>query len=267
MMAEEIVVECGGSLLLEGTMSVSTGGDLTMQDSEDDGKGDCTPPDFEAGDDSTTAVGGDFNIQGPANINFNSTQPLLLGGNFNNQSTDPMIFDWTAGGVSFDGPLQTIEAAGENRGPWPAGFVDNFAIGTLTLSANSLVHVVDVFDNQQDGATACDEALYVELLQVESGATLFTEGCPLYFSQLINDGSILDLGVSVLQILEPVPADFNRNGTVDAFDLAFLLGNWGDCPEPCTQGDPVDTCTTDLDGDCDTGAFDLATLLGAWGPT
>lgn len=51
------------------------------------------------------------------------------------------------------------------------------------------------------------------------------------------------------------PADLNCDGTVEAFDLALLLGSWG--PNP---GDPAD-----LDPDGDVGAFDLALLLGAWG--
>ena len=28
------------------------------------------------------------------------------------------------------------------------------------------------------------------------------------------------------------PADFDLDGDVDAFDLANLLGDWGDCPAP-----------------------------------
>ena len=51
------------------------------------------------------------------------------------------------------------------------------------------------------------------------------------------------------------PEDFNGDGTVGAFDLAIVLGNWG--PNP---GHPAD-----LNGDGDVGAFDLALLLGAWG--
>ncbi len=266
LLADEIVVRCGGSLRLEGTMHLGTEGNIILQDSEDDDKGDCTPPDFEGGDDSNAAVGGDFKIQGPANIDYNSTQPLLLGGDFDNHSTDAEIFDWSTGGILLNGPLHTIEAAGEDRGRWPAGLVDNFAIGTLTLAAETTVQVVDTFDNQQDGSAACDETLYVDTCVLETGAILLTNGCRVYYNELFNDGSIPGLGVDVLEILEPVPADFNGDGVVDAFDLATLLGHWGDCPEPCAPGDPADTCATDLNGDCVTEAFDLAMLLGSWGP-
>ncbi len=266
LQADDIIVECGGTLRLEGPMNMGTQGDVTLRDSEDDGKGDCTPPDFEAADGSSATVGGDFTIQGPANIDYNSTQPLLLGGDFDNQSTDAEIFDWSGGGILLNGPLHTIEAAGENRGRWPAGFADNFAIGTLTLAADTTVQVVDTFDNQQDGFAECDEALYVDTCVLEAGATLLTNGCHVYYRELFNDGSIPGLGVDVLELLEPVPADFNGDGVVDAFDLAFLLGHWDDCPEPCTPGEPAETCVTDLNGDCVTEAFDLAVLLGSWGP-
>lgn len=64
----------------------------------------------------------------------------------------------------------------------------------------------------------------------------------------------------------PCPGNLNDDSTVGAADLAFLLGAWGPCPDPCTPGDPDDTCDEDFDGDCAVGAADLATLLGAWGP-
>lgn len=51
------------------------------------------------------------------------------------------------------------------------------------------------------------------------------------------------------------PADLNGDGTVDAADLATMLGAWG--PNP---GSPAD-----LNDDGVVNAADLATLLGAWG--
>ncbi len=54
------------------------------------------------------------------------------------------------------------------------------------------------------------------------------------------------------------PTDVDGSGATAAFDLAFLLGNWG----PVT---PQSQCL-DADDDGIIGAFDLAVLLGAWGP-
>jgi len=51
------------------------------------------------------------------------------------------------------------------------------------------------------------------------------------------------------------PADLNGDGTVDAADLAQLLGDWN-----CAA-----RCVADLDGTAPVNAADLAILLGAWG--
>ncbi len=56
------------------------------------------------------------------------------------------------------------------------------------------------------------------------------------------------------------PADLNGDGTVDAADLAQLLGAWGP-HEPCPPYDAAD-----FNQDCSVNATDLAELLGSWGP-
>ncbi len=64
----------------------------------------------------------------------------------------------------------------------------------------------------------------------------------------------------------PCPGNLNDDDEVGPFDLGILLGAWGKCSDPCTKGDPDDTCAADFDGDCAVGPFDLATVLGTWGP-
>ena len=61
------------------------------------------------------------------------------------------------------------------------------------------------------------------------------------------------LAGATFEASSPCPADLNDSGSVDANDLAILLGAWG-------------TGGGDVDGDGTTGAADLAVLLGAWGP-
>ncbi len=56
------------------------------------------------------------------------------------------------------------------------------------------------------------------------------------------------------------PWDSDGDGNVGAFDLAFLLGNWG----PLGVGSAA-RCL-DANGDGMISAFDLAHLLGNWGP-
>jgi hypothetical protein len=67
-----------------------------------------------------------------------------------------------------------------------------------------------------------------------------------------------DSVVVVAQLPEACPGDLNGDGSVDALDLAILLGAWGTFGPVGTGGD------VDRDGDSD--ASDLGTLLGGWGP-
>ena len=82
--------------------------------------------------------------------------------------------------------------------------------------------------------------------------------------QLVMSGSIFDdpsAGYAVI-IATPknVPAgDISVDCTVDADDLALLLGSWGP-----REDAPVREA--DLDGDDEIGPLDLAILLGAWSP-
>jgi hypothetical protein len=67
-------------------------------------------------------------------------------------------------------------------------------------------------------------------------------------------------GIDNFQFETPIPApspDLNGDGTVDAADLALVLGAWGSCAEGCE-------CPGDLNVDGAVDASDLAVLLGAW---
>lgn len=63
-----------------------------------------------------------------------------------------------------------------------------------------------------------------------------------------------------LQLAPPpyAPEDLNRDGDVNAQDLAILLAAWGPCAD-CDGG-----CAADFDGNCTVGATDLARLLDAF---
>jgi thermitase len=54
-----------------------------------------------------------------------------------------------------------------------------------------------------------------------------------------------------------IPGDLDGSGTVDAADLAIMLGAWGSCAD-------CEACPADLDGNCTVDAGDLAMLLAAW---
>ncbi len=62
--------------------------------------------------------------------------------------------------------------------------------------------------------------------------------------------------VGNLTVITDCSADFDNDGAVGPFDLAFLLGHWGPNPNH----------PADLDADGTVGPPDLAILLGNWGP-
>jgi hypothetical protein len=68
-------------------------------------------------------------------------------------------------------------------------------------------------------------------------------------------GEFLSLGT---QVICGCPGDITGDGTVDATDLAMLLGAWGPCG-------PFGSVPADLLPDGSVDAGDLAILLGAWG--
>ena len=68
----------------------------------------------------------------------------------------------------------------------------------------------------------------------------------------------LDIAASIALVPPPfVPEDLNRDGLVNAQDIAILLSAWGPCAD-------CDVCPADLNGDCQVGPQDIAQLLSAW---
>ena len=55
-------------------------------------------------------------------------------------------------------------------------------------------------------------------------------------------------------------SDFNSDGEVNAFDLAFILGYWGPCPSPSAP-----CAAFDLNEDGQVDATDLGILFSDWG--
>jgi hypothetical protein len=76
-----------------------------------------------------------------------------------------------------DGAWQELEVGGEDLGPVAAGFTNNFQHGTLRIEAGANVFLNDAVDN---GNRHSPEALYVQNLVLEAGATLNLNGIRLY---------------------------------------------------------------------------------------
>jgi hypothetical protein len=109
----------------------------------------------------------------------------LTGGNFINHSTAPTNL-WGLGNLSLKfaggGPAwQTLEIGGRNYGQDSQGFTDNFHLADLTVTGNNTrVSLQDDSDNGNRGFGNAPEALYVNTLHVNPGATLNLNKLPLY---------------------------------------------------------------------------------------
>jgi hypothetical protein len=154
---------------------------------------------------------------------------------------------------SLYGSSVTAEVMSTNIGPDPAGLdrtqPGHFPLGKLHI-AGSTITLVDVHDNDMHGWEQA-EALYVDTLQIDAGATLITNGLRVYYETLINEGSVDD-AENLIQIGAEIPGDLNGDGCVDQSDLGLLLAAYG-----------IDA-GGDLDGDDDTDQADLGILLAHW---
>ena len=143
----EILSRCpedfAGEMSLSGSMEVRTSGDFVLDASRDclpcsfDGgagglrtlRGGKTRPTLRVRSSALAHVGGDLILIGGASIEYGSSAPLIIEGSFVNQSTCPDFFNWTGGGMRFDGAgpgARSFEVAGRDFGPSGTGFASNF---------------------------------------------------------------------------------------------------------------------------------------------
>jgi len=95
--------------------------------------------------------------------------------------------------------MQQFEAMAQDRGPFDAGFADNFAFSTLILGERAWVRLVDLSDNS---AGAEPETVYVQSLIVPAGATLDLGGLKLYARSAEVMGGVL--GGEVLWVTDRI---------------------------------------------------------------
>lgn len=164
-----------GGVSLTGNMEVELRLSLTI----DDKGGSHPPPVMRTYDATRCGVAGDTVIWHSLDVTYRSSEPFVLGGNFQNMSADPLRFDWLQGGVKLNGDsLQTYEVAGINLGPSPDGFLvgtsgncdgahTNFSLKKLELAGTGGAQFVNAHDNAPGPET---EALYVQEFVIHDGA-------------------------------------------------------------------------------------------------
>ncbi|MCH8135435.1 MAG: hypothetical protein IIB77_05595 [Proteobacteria bacterium] len=132
--------------------------------------------------------------------------PLIkIGGDFDNRSLYPSLFDWLGGVLILEGPgPQVFEIGGMDLGGNLEGFgtdVDaisdtrfhsNFAMGSVVVSPTSQTLFANAFPNTA-GIGACDEALYVDELRFAAGAEVTLDNIRIYYKHLIDEGAALSV--------------------------------------------------------------------------
>ncbi len=130
---------------------------------------------------------------------------------------------------------------------------------------NTIVNLVDAHDNDQSGQDQ-SEAIYVQSLVIDSGATLNTNLRRVYYESLTLAGNVDD--PNNLIAIEPVPGDFSGDCNTDLTDYA----SFADCaagpdllpdpPAPITSQQCLDAF--DFDNDLDVDMADFGGLQSAF---
>jgi RHS repeat-associated protein len=165
-----------------------------------------------------------FDSSNSAALSISPSASLNVGGNLAGSTQNSGIFA-PAGSVLFDGSgtamaPQTLEAMSQDLGNVAAGFHKNFAYGTISLSNNTYLQLVDNSQNIAGGGSKAN-AVYVNSLNVPSGSTLDLHGLHLYARQNQINGTVTGGTVStlptggLLALNAPVPGNISSASQVD----------------------------------------------------
>ena len=209
------VLDVANSCLVEGVMNLA-GGSASFDTLDVEGEVNVETPDCHL------VVSGQLDFGGGGRFSAVPGSTIhMTGAAFKNTSRDPsnlaglanltLVFEGGAG-VPDD-----FEVAGANLGLVPAGWTDNFVLGALQLggAADGCIRLVDSSDNQQDGPG--NEALYVDWLVLNPGATIDFNNLNLYF---LNGGLPKQL----------FHGDVTLDGCVDGLDYVVWSSHYGSGP-------------------------------------
>ncbi len=177
---------------------------------------------------------------------------------------------------SYDVPPQPTT---QSIGLYTAATYDDYALGGYAGDTRIALYYAPNYPNDPYGCdgleeVACGDNHYEEYSEEDQGygaygyLEYYDPAPGRYYVQLSTVGDA-NRGQIRLRVAEPpvelpcpmCAADLNEDGTVNAADLAQLLGAWG--MPGCSGATP---CCADLNGSGGVDAADLAQLLGAWGP-
>ena len=178
-------------------------------------------------------------------------------GAYDNAINDHTRFDLRAATLELRGALvpQLLEVMSADGGPVASGLdpnqPGNFPIGTLRIGADApaTVQLVDNRDNDGLGQ-GTPEAIYVDTLRIDAGATLDNPTYKIYYNTLVNNGTVTN-PANLVRI--GTRGDLDHDGDVDLAD--FVL--FADCLNGPGVAYPVGCDAADLESPAD-GDVDLA---------
>lgn len=178
----------GSRLVINGAMGAAGSRGLSLNVPNMDLRGQIT-----VASGANLSLGGTLNIDPTGTLTVGGAGQVFVNRGIVNRATTPgrVRSVGTAqylGGTAAAAP-KAIEAAGQDRGPTPDGYRDNFAMGLLRVQ--SPVRLADATDNSL-GAGA--EAVYVDSLFLTSQATLDLNGHNLYARVIENQGGTITGG-------------------------------------------------------------------------
>ncbi len=202
----------------------------------------CIPPVLNLTTGAGLSVGGNLQLTGVIDLDIVAGADVDLAGNFDNHCTSPATFDWDAGPLTMNGATpQMFESAGLDLGPRnAAGFVNNFAMGTLRIEPARAVSMVNAFDNQPPAGC---EVLYIDTLSLGAGCTLTLTGCNVYYNTLVRESGATVILQSGAALMSTSSGDLDDDNVVDSDDRDLLV-------------------TVALDGSCDPLCLSRADLNG-----
>ena len=173
-------------------------------------------------DNTSINVRGSLAVDGLGILALTPAAILYLSGNLSGDTTDGDKYA-PLGTVQFDrgagvGSPQTLEAMSADLGASQLGFRKNFAYGTISLTGNTYLQLVDQARNST-GTGA--EAVYADELVVPAGATVDLNGLHLYVRGMQVGGTILNgtvtqvPGGGPIQQGVPTAGDLAQAGAVD----------------------------------------------------
>jgi hypothetical protein len=196
---------------------------------------------------------GDFVADAAASLRLAQAGTVFsVTGGYDNAINDAARFDLHVATLQFRGALvpQLVEVMSTDLGPVVAGLdpngVGHFPLGTLQIGAGAptTVQLVDLRDNDGLGQ-GTPEAVYVDTLQIDAGATLDNSTYKVYYNTLVNHGAVTHPD-NLVRITTLVPGDLNCDGVVDFGDInPFVLA----LSDPAGYQAAFPNCDI-LNGDC-----------------